>query len=89
MISEKDKTFLLEIARKYQVKRLILFGSASKSSGKNRDIDLAVDGLPDKKFFKFYSELIFGLSQPVDLVDISKKTKFTEILTSEGVQIYG
>jgi len=89
MISDKDKKIILDLAQKYKIKRVILFGSGSKTSGKNRDIDLAVDGLPDKLFFKFYSELIFNLSQPVDLVDISKKTKFSEILTSEGIQIYG
>ncbi len=89
MISDKDKKVILDLAQKYKIKRVFLFGSGSKASGKNRDIDLAVDGLPDKLFFKFYSELIFKLSQPVDLVDISKKTKFSEILTSEGVQIYG
>ena len=89
MISEKDKRVILDLARKYKVKRVILFGSGSRFSDKNRDIDLAVEGLPDKEFFKFYSELIFSLSQPVDLVDISKKTKFTKILTSEGIQIYG
>ncbi len=53
------------------------------------DIDLAVDGIPDKLFFKFYSELIFNLSKPVDLVDLNKKSKFLDILTSEGIQIYG
>jgi len=89
LISDKDKKINLYIAQKYKIKRVILFGSGSKTSGKKRDIDLAVDGLPDKLFFKFYSELIFNLSQPVDLVDISKKTKLSEILISEGIQIYG
>ena len=89
MISEKDKKAILDIARKYKVKRIILFGSGSKELGKNRDIDLAVEGVPAKLFFKFYSELIFNLSQPVDLVDLSKKNKFSEILISEGVQLYG
>lgn len=89
MISEKDKKVILDIARKYKVKRIILFGSGSKKLDKNRDIDLAVEGIPAKLFFKFYSELIFSLSQPVDLVDLSKKSKFSEILTSEGVQLYG
>jgi len=89
MISEKDKKEILRIAKKYKVKRIVLFGSGSRESSENRDIDLAVEGIPDKLFFKFYSELIFNLSRPVDLVDISKKSKFSEILTSEGIQIYG
>jgi len=73
MISEKDKKEILRLAKKYKVNRIVLFGSGSKRSSKNRDIDLAVEGIPDKLFFKFYSELIFNLSQPVDLVDLSKK----------------
>ncbi len=89
MISEKDKKIILDLAKKYKAKRVILFGSGTKLAGDYRDIDLAVEGVPDKLFFKFYSELIFSLSRPVDLVDISKKTKFSEILISEGIQIYG
>ncbi len=89
MISEKDKKVILDLAKKYKVKRIVLFGSGSKDKIKSRDIDLAVEGIPDRLFFKFYSELIFNLSQPVDLVDLNRKSKFTEILTSEGIQIYG
>ena len=89
MISENDKKTILNLAEKYKVKRVILFGSGSKIIGVNNDIDLAVDGIPDKLFFKFYSELIFNLSKPVDLVDLNKKSKFLDILTSEGIQIYG
>ena len=89
MISEKDKRVILELAKKYKVKRIILFGSGSKDKIKSRDIDLAVEGIPDKLFFKFYSELIFNLSQPVDLVDLSRKNKFTEIVSSEGILLYG
>ena len=37
----------------------------------------------------FEQYLILNLSQPVDLVDISKKTKFSQIITLEGIQIYG
>jgi len=73
MISEKDKKAILALAQKYKVKRVILFGSASKDKIKSRDIDLAVEGIPDKLFFKFYSELMFSLSKPVDLVDLRKK----------------
>ena len=89
MISEKDKEIIINIAKKYKVKRIILFGSGIKESGQNRDIDMAVEGVPGKLFFKFYSELIFNLSQPVDLVDLNKKSKFSEILLSEGFQLYG
>jgi len=89
MISKEDKKEILRLAKKYRVKRVILFGSGSEVSGKNRDIDLAVEGIPGKLFFKFYSELMFNLSKPVDLVDLNIKNKFSEILTSEGIRLYG
>ena len=86
-LSEKDKKIILDLARKYKVKGIILFGSGSETSGPNSDIDLGVEGVSDKLFFKFYSELIFNLSQLVDLVDISKKTEFSQIITLEGMQL--
>ncbi len=89
MISEKDRKIILKLAQKYRVKRVILFGSAIQEKGKSNDIDLAVEGIPDKLFFKFYSELIFSLSRPVDLVDLNKRSKFSDIVISEGIQIYG
>jgi predicted nucleotidyltransferase len=88
MISEKDKKAILELAKKYKVKRIILLGTGSKDKIKSRDIDLAVEGIQEKLFFKFYSELIFNLSQPVDLIDLSRKNKFTEIISSEGIPLY-
>ena len=48
MISEKDKKIILDLARKYKVKRIILFGSGSETSGPNNDIDLGVEGVSDK-----------------------------------------
>jgi len=89
MISERDRKVILDLAKKYKAKRIILFGSGSKDNIKSRDIDIAVEGIPNRLFFKFYSELIFKLSQPVDLVDLNKKNKFSKILTSEGIQLYG
>ncbi len=53
MISESDKKAILELAKKYKVKRVILFGSASRDKVKSRDIDLAVEGVPDKLFLYF------------------------------------
>ena len=89
MISEKDKTTILKIARKYKAKKVILFGSGSLPSKESHDIDLAVEGIPNAQFFKFYSELIFNLSKPVDIVDLSRKSRFNSLIVSEGVLLYG
>ena len=88
MISEKDKKNILKLSEKYEAKKVFLFGSGSTSK-ESRDIDLAVEGIPNTVFFKFYSELIFSLSKPVDLVDLSKKSRFNDLILSEGTLLYG
>ena len=89
MISENDKKSILKIAKKYKAKKVILFGSGSLPTKESRDIDLAVEGVSNTQFFKFYSELIFSLSKPVDLVDLSKQSRFNDLILSEGTLLYG
>ncbi|MCF8354999.1 MAG: nucleotidyltransferase domain-containing protein [Melioribacteraceae bacterium] len=89
MISSEDKYRVLEIAKKYNVSKVYLFGSTLNSDIIGTDIDLAVDGVPDSRYFEFYGELIFALSKPVDLVDLRKKTLFNKMIRTEGVLIYG
>jgi len=48
-----------------------------------------VQGIEPRLFFKFYAELFKNLPKPVDLVDISKKTLFTDFVKETGVKIYG
>jgi predicted nucleotidyltransferase len=65
-----------------------LFGSALYETAESRDIDIAVEGIEDKDFYAFYGELLYALSKPVDVVDISKKTKFIELVLKEGIPLY-
>ncbi len=88
MISEKDKIKLLAIAKKYNVSKLYLFGSHLDSNIAN-DIDLAVEGVAGSDYFKFYGELIFNLSKPVDLIDLRKKSLFNKTIIDEGQLLYG
>ncbi|MBU2493780.1 MAG: nucleotidyltransferase domain-containing protein [Bacteroidetes bacterium] len=89
MISYEDKYRLVEIAKKYDVSRIYLFGSNLDQDNESNDIDLAVEGIPDSQFFKFYGELIFSLSKPVDLIDLKKQNLLSEIVKSEGILLYG
>jgi len=89
MISDEDKKRLTAIAKKYNVSKLYLFGSTLDTSRDSSDIDLAVEGVPDSLFFKFYGELIFSLSKPIDLIDLKKSSSFNMIVKSEGVLLYG
>jgi len=84
----KEKSIITDIARRYRVKRIFLFGSSlGKKAG--RDIDLAVEGLPARDFFRFYGALLFRLPKPVDLIDLSRDSKFTRLIRREGKLIYG
>ena len=89
MISREDKSAIIDLATRYKVKRVLLFGSSTDPDRDARDIDLAVEGIRPADFFRFYGELIFGLSKPVDLVDLSTDSKFTRLIQRDGVSLYG
>lgn len=88
MISEADKLFIIDTASKHKAVRVLLFGSGVEASRESRDIDLGVEGIPPRDFFKFYGELIFGLSKPVDLVDITRESRFAHLIRQEGILLY-
>ncbi len=89
MISDIEKQMITDCANRYGVRRILLFGSALKRDTGYGDIDLAVDGLDPKLFFKFYGELIRKLNKSIDLIDLGEHTPFTEYIASEGIPLYG
>jgi predicted nucleotidyltransferase len=89
MISDADKAIIVACAEKYNVSRVVLFGSAIGEADKANDFDIAVKGIRPELFFKFYAELFKRLSKPVDLVDLSRKSLFNELVEQTGVVIYG
>jgi len=89
MISESDKEIILQYAKKFDVSTVILFGSSLGDERDAHDIDLGVKGINPRQFFKFYGELFKRLSKPVDLVDLSRKTLFNDLIEENGIRIYG
>ena len=89
MITEHDKKTIIRCAKKYNVLSIYLFGSSLDDNIEANDIDLAVKGIRPELFFKFYGELFRNLSKDVDLVDLSKKSLFNDIVEEKGVLIYG
>lgn len=89
MINEKDKEIILSYARKFNVKEIYLFGSSLENEREANDIDLAVRGVSPILFFDFYGKLLRYLSKPVDIINLSKKTRFTELVERQAVKIYG
>ena len=88
MITRRDKKTIQDVARKYRASRVVLFGSSLSDSPESRDIDIAVEGVAAKDYFAFYGELICLLSKPVDIVDLSQKTKFVDMVLKEGALLY-
>jgi uncharacterized protein len=88
MIDETDKKTIEQIARRYHAKRVVLFGSSLSPDRESRDIDIAVEGIEGKHFFTFYGELLCALSKPVDVVDLSTKSRFSELIHREGIPLY-
>jgi uncharacterized protein len=88
MIADADKRIIRQIADKYQAKRVVLFGSSLSPDRESRDIDIGVEGVEEKDFFAFYGELLCALSKPVDVVDLSGKSRFIELIRQEGMALY-
>jgi len=88
MISQEDKKKILELAKKYNISKILLFGSATYKDDYH-DIDIAVKGLKPEWFFKFYGEIILKLSKPIDLIDLDDNNSFVNLINKEGIKIYG
>ncbi len=89
MITESEKRTIREISERYAAKRVLLFGSSLASDREGRDIDLAVEGVSPKDFFRYYGDLMLELSKPVDVIDLSGDSKFTKMIRQEGIPLYG
>ncbi len=89
MINDADLQTIRDVSRRYQVKRVVLFGSSLEAADKAQDIDLAIEGIAPEAFFAYYGDLMMRCSKPVDLVDISKPSKFNALILRDGVPVYG
>jgi predicted nucleotidyltransferase len=89
MVTKQEKDIIVRCAKKYNVSAVFLFGSSVEKDECANDIDLAVKGIAKRLFFKFYAELFKQFSKPVDLVDLSRKSLFNDIIEETGVKIYG
>lgn len=75
---------VVEIARSYGAKRLILFGGALENPESVRDLDLACDGVEGWKLYELGAMLENELQIPFDLVPLSPSTRFTRYIEYKG-----
>lgn len=88
MITDHEKNIITHCAKKYNVKSILLFGSAAKKNEYN-DIDLAVEGIKPGLFFCFYGELSRTIDKAVDLIDLDLESPFNTLVKRDGLKIYG
>lgn len=88
MIAEKDIQLIKDLARKHSISRVLLFGSSISDLDDARDIDIAIEGIEEGDFYAFCGDVTIALSKPVDVVDISRQSMFSELIRKEGVELY-
>jgi len=74
-----------EALRREGAREVYVFGSAA--TGRLRegsDVDLAVSGLPPRRYLEALGAAIDILQRPVDLVDLDQDTPFSQHLKQEG-----
>ena len=88
MISERDRNIILSYAKKYQLAKVILFGSA-KDKSDAKDIDLGIRGIKPELFFEFCWQVYRDVSKPVDIIDLETDSLFTRLIEKDGLVLYG
>ncbi|MBM2816828.1 MAG: hypothetical protein HW421_3590 [Ignavibacteria bacterium] len=78
---------IIQTAKEYDIKKLVLFGSAFDSPENAHDIDLACN-LDGMKIFSFAGRLEEELNISVDIVPLTKDNPFSEIVLRKGKVIY-
>lgn len=89
MLTTSDHLKIQEVSRKYHIKKVLLFGSNLAPDKENHDIDIAIEGIAPKDFYSYCGELLMTLSKPVDVIDLSIQSKFTDLIKKEGLPLYG
>ena len=89
MVSQNDIQTIKSISHKYHAKRVVLFGSSLDSRRQASDIDLGIEGIAAKDYYRYCGELMMSLTKPVDIIDLSVQSKFVNLVLSEGVVLYG
>ncbi len=88
MISERNKATILKYAKKYNLGRVILFGSSVEREDAN-DIDIGIKGINPELLFKLYGELMLEIPERIDIVNLDKDNSFNRLVEKEGVKLYG
>jgi predicted nucleotidyltransferase len=81
-------TQAIAVAQAFGVTRLLQFGSSMENLATANDLDLACEGLPDKRFFAFAAQLEEELRISVDLVPLDPPTPFSTYIERHAKVLY-
>ncbi len=78
-----------KISKEFNVKKVFLFGSCLENVETANDIDIAVEGIKAKDFFKYYGRISMAVDDEVDLVDLDDiREHLQKRILSKGRLIY-
>jgi predicted nucleotidyltransferase len=84
-IFREDIRQAVRILKEEGCSEVYLFGSVGRGTVREgADIDLAVRGCPQGRFFYLLGKLLWELDHPVDLVDLDSRDPFAQYLQKEG-----
>jgi len=83
---QQDIQKATKILKENGAKEVFIFGSiANGKFDVNSDIDIAVKGLNEKKFYKVASTLMFELENRFDLIDLDdEENRFSQMILKVG-----
>ncbi len=79
------------LIREYRIKRIVLIGSLADENrfGFHSDIDLCVEGLPDKLYFKAVGEVLLAAEEfDIDIIPIEGATPEMKERIRKGKVLY-
>lgn len=84
----KDLELITDYLKSIGCSEIYLFGSVAEGhESETSDLDIAVRGIPARKFFAVYGEILSRSSRPVDLVDLDLQVNFgRQILSNPHVR---
>ena len=83
-ISQNQMNRIVELAKDYGARRLILFGSYLTSPEEAQDLDLACDGINGWEIYEFGGRLENEFRIPIDVVPLKPRTRFTRQIEQRG-----
>lgn len=86
-VTERHIKRAVELAKEYNAKKLILFGSALDNPEMAKDLDLAAD-IPGIDIYVYAGRLENEFGFVVDIIPLDIKSKFMDLVNKYGKVIY-